>query len=313
MSHETRTAELLVRWWNFTDAGVWGKAQAAKHLQQQTVHADKDDLDDELGLISLLSAPLAKPYVGRIPVDTREGLSKGDPDNDTLLDVWLESQFGLTDFDKFRVELGNSDSVYELVLESGKKFRGTLAVLCSLRLASVLMKRPNPLFFLSPATRDANLTDQVGLVFDPRSLLPTPSGKEHRQLMMAGDHVLLSIQHRFLFGSYLPELAGKAVIDGVSLSKAHARCHRSDTGNGAASGGSHSTATAPKEITRVAVVRYFLLGTSHVLKTVLSQSLRYGNTGHRVIALFVAPWSSRLVVGRRDYRKLRRLSRWGMV
>ena len=313
MGHSTTTTELLIRWWNFTDAGVLGRAMSARRVEGQFVDAGTTDFEDSHGLLALSCTAL--PEISSTPSsgETSTESSNEDFGSRTLLDVWLETGSDQADLDEFATEIYNPTSVYEVILESGKLFRTDLASLCSIRLAAVLLRRPNPLFYLPPSEGSKWKKDCSSMVFDPRFLLPIPQASKYRRALLATDQILVSKQYLFLFGNYLPELVGKAVGDDALLSIAHARAHRQvsllhDAIFATGSGGKTST-----ELATVPTVRFVLLGVARVLKSVLSGSLQYGNSCHRVLSSFVGPWSSRSVLGKHEYRELKRLSRRGLV
>ena len=313
MSHSTTTAEFLIRWWNFTDAGVWGRAISARRVEAKFVDSGETDYVDSLGLPALISTPLPEVASTSSSGEISTESSNEDSGSKTLLDVWLKTVSDHADLDEFAAEIYGPTSVYEVILESGKVFWADLAALCSIRLAAVLMRRPNPLFYLPATGGRKRKTDCSSMVFDPRFLLPIPQASKYRRALLATDQILVSKHHLFLFGNYLPELVGKAVVDDAPLSIAHARVHQpvsllSDPSLAAGSDSKTST-----EIATIPAVRFVLLGVARVLKSVLSGSLQYGNIHHRLISSFVGPWSSRSVFGRHEYRDLKRLSRRGLV
>lgn len=313
MSHSTTTTELLIRWWNFTDAGVWGRAISARQVEGQIVDAGKTNYEDPFGILALISTPLPEVASTSSSGETSTESSTGDSGSMTLLDVWLEKGSKQADLDELVAEIYSPTSVYELILESGKVFLTDLASLCSIRLAAVLMRRPNPLFYLPPTVGSKRKTDCSSMVFDLRFLLPIPQASKYRRALLATDQILVSTHHLFLFGNYLPELIGKAVVDDAPLSTAHARVHRPVSLLCDASFATGSGSKRSIEVATVPSVRFFLLGVAQVLKSVFSGSLQYGNSRHRLISSLVGPRSSRSVLGRHEYRDLKRLSRRGLV
>ena len=313
MSHSSRTSELLVRWWNFTDAGVWGRALSARRVEDQSVDAAVAGQDDQLGLTQLIASRLEEFASETSSTKTTGESLHQDHGLKTFLDMWIESAFDQKGINEFATELYNPSSMYELVLESGKTFRAHLPLLCSIRIAEVLLKRPNPLFYFPPAAFRSGTEGHSCMVFDPRFLLPIAHASSYRRALLAADQIRVSRNHLFLFGNYFPELVGKAVLDSAPLAAAHARARQADS---LLSGGNLTTGPsneASREMVTVPIVRIFLLGFARLLKGLFSGSVRHANRSHRIISSLVGPWSSKPVLGRRDYLELKRLSRRGMV
>ena len=312
MSYSTRTSELLVGWWNFSDAGVCGRALSARRVDDHSVEVPKLGQEDPLGLFQLISVRLEEGAMETSSTKSPKKSHHRADGLDTFLGMWIQSISDHTGIDEFATELYDLSSVYELVLESGKSFRTGLASLCSIRLAAVLLRRPNPLFYLPPTDRGSRSDDSFSIVFDPRFLLPIPLASQYRRALLAANEILVSKHHLFLFGNYLPELVGKAVLDDAPLSTAHARVQQrvrlasdADFAPEPKTNGSTGLANSP-------IVRWVLLGVARVLKSLLSGSHHYGDNRHRVISSLLGPWSSQPTLGKPEYRHLKRLSRGGV-
>lgn len=316
MNHLTRTSGLLVRWWNFSDHGVWGPAISARRVDIQSIHpgigSHVENHDDPIGLQTLVSTPLTRIAPAAFSKTTPTEPTQGNLSSKTFLDTWLEVGWDQEAIDDFSAELSSPTGVYELVLESGKTFRAELSALCAIRLAAALLKRPNPLFYVVPSVRSQAINHTV-LLFDPRFLLPISEASIYRRALLVADQILVSRHHSFLFSSYMPELVGKVVLDDAPLSEAHARARHADNLPRSTNLMTVLSVKASTEVANVPIVRIALLGVARLAKIILSGSLRYGNISHRIISTLVGPWSSKPFLGRRDYQELKNLSRRAAV
>lgn len=317
MKHLTRISGLLVRWWNFSDHGVWGPAISARPVDIESVRpgvqSHVENHDDPIGLQTLVSTPLTRIAPAAFFSNTTPSEpTQGKLSSKTLLDIWLEGGCDQEAIDDFSAELSSPTGVYELVLESGKTFRAELSTLCAIRLAAALLKRPNPLFYLVPSVR-SQAENHTILLFDPRFLLPISEASIYRRALLVADQVLVSRHHSFLFSSYLPELVGKVVLDDAPLSEAHARARHADNLPRGTNLMTVLSVKASTEVANVPIVRIALLGVARLAKIILSGSLRYGNISHRIISTLVGPWSSKPFLGRRDYQELKNLARRATV
>ncbi len=178
-------------------------------------------------------------------------------------------------------------------------------------MAQLMLTKPNPLFYLPVRSLDGEKGPHDTVFFDPRWLLPTLDAREARNaLLKHRTPVVVSPGQVVLFGTFLPELVGLAVMDNVSLLSAHSRVTESEEDTVREPTGTSNrsrTRYEPRAISPIG--RYLLLGVAQFAKKLLGPSVANGNWQEKTIRAFIGPRPSKPDVGSADYRELQRLIR----
>jgi hypothetical protein len=299
---------LLLRWWNFTTNGVLGQltsvtSEASSQTNFRSVSEevspweaafvrafqDLDGQDTELSRISSDAVQTARP---------------------TLLDSWLEGLLNKHFLGDFEDELRNPSRLFTATFNSGKTRQGSLPSLVALRFASIVLQRPNPLFFWLNVAEDEPSATGSRTYLDPQWLLPTTSGLMARaQLVHTDGNFLVDPAWAFTAGSYLPDLAGRFQIG----SRQPIRSPDADADAGAVesrgklfldelvSGIRHRT------LSDSAFPRIIGMGSAFLVKKLLSPKFTFGTRRYQILERLIGLRSSAGLIGRPRYKQLRRL------
>ena len=197
---------LFVKWWNFPGSMADQRFGRAKTLQRQI--GRWRDVEHEVSVPFLTTI-----IIGTAQSDlfVREADSFGENANKfSLLDRVLLTDSSIDDFIDFEITVTNPEAYFLLTFESGQRICGSLADLCSVRLAGIISHRPSPVFY---DENYENAFDQelppIENLASPHMWLPTWTGHETRFRAVAGSpRTGMPLFLYFLSGNYLPDLHG---------------------------------------------------------------------------------------------------------
>ncbi len=296
---------LLLRWWNFTTNGVFGQLssvtsegsnQASFRSVSEEVSPwevafvkafqDLDGQDTELSRISSDAVQIARP---------------------SLLDSWLEGLLDKQFLGDFEDELRNPSRLFTATFSSGKTRQGTLPSLVALRFASIVLQRPNPLFFWLNAAEDGPSTTVPRTSLDPRWLLPTPSGLIARgQLVQGDENFLVDPAWAFTAGSYLPDLAGRLQIGSRQPLRPPDADGPAFESRGEPFLDELVSGIRGRTLSDSAFFRLIGVGVAFVAKQLLSPNLTFGSRRYHILERLIGSRSSKGLIGRSRYKQLRR-------
>jgi hypothetical protein len=297
--------EVLLRWWNFTSNGVLGDLTSIRS-HDSGIESLADIPESVARMVELLATPLqVQPASEPLPAAVKHSAVRGS-EGHTLLDRWLLDGLPLDSLKAFEGELTEPSRVFAAQWKAGKTAVASLPVLVALRMVSILLQRPNPLFYRQPKTDQERLHSGQLIGFDSRWLLPTDSGATARaRVSSSRTSVVIDPAWMFAAGSYLPDLFGQLVIDnGSSTWWSHddlTQTAKQDNAPASLRGSAHTTRD-PEDFR---LFRSAGLGAAFLSKKLLARGLTYGSKRHAFLDRLTGPRSSKHLLAVSDYKQLR--------
>ncbi len=197
---------LFVGWWNFPAAMHDRRFGQALTLHEVNEVPDPSSFDVQVPFLSSLIISTTSPATAEQPAAT----ATAGPDSFSILDQYLNAESTADEYRQFEDVLLQPTRRFLLTCSSGRTVSGSLAALCSLRLAGVISRRPSPVFFYE------NYTEAMGShvlspskAASPHLWLPTLCGLSLRSSILSGAEAPgVPLFLYFLSGNFLPEAHG---------------------------------------------------------------------------------------------------------
>ncbi len=197
--------QLFLKWWSFYPSMIdktWGRPISLEHIQG-------DARLRKVTKVPLLSEALSN---GCICHDSSSPDIRVPAGNSlSLLDRHLLSELKVETLRLFHSALRNSNHFFSLTFDTGRAVSGSLADLCSLRLAGIIKSKPSPVFFDENYPIDSGETHPEGQMICCNAWLPTFQGLQIRTRFLESTEPLkIPLFLYFLSGNYVPEGHGLA-------------------------------------------------------------------------------------------------------
>lgn len=305
---------LLLRWWQL---GLLPGEDAP--VSCHTVSPPTGQLSPRhFGLPERLATHLESvmPQYPDPKVEPKNTQGKGIPQVTlaSYLDTWMGSDCPASNRDVFENALVDSTQFFELMWPSGRRVVAPLSELCALRIATFLIREPNPAFFSLAGFPKSRNPSGGCLFFDPRWLLPTAAARGVRDQLLSNDQrIHVEPSQLYLASAFLPELLGQMVLVVTTDDEVGAMPSKglgTSITDQFTVGKTVARFSLPRSLMRISFVRFGFMVLAHVVKKILEPSAQNGSWQLRLVQRLTGPWSSRRWFGRSEFRQLKKLVNW---
>ncbi len=302
MESAIRTHEILLRWWNFAGVGLSGQALCVEKVETGLERWTENDS------VSLKKLVIQRNNLGPNRISATNRKPNSGPGHVSLLDTYLDEYFDFEALELFEESLVGSQQLFRVMADSGKTYIGSLSLLCSMRIASLMALQPNRAFFVIPDEPTGLAVKSETLSFDLWCILPTLSARAWRQnLSLYTSNVFVSKAHLYLFGNYLPDFIGNCVVTASPPGTSPAGGSLSSVHQGVSVVKNEILVDKEGETLGFHIFRLSLLALASVVKMLAEKRVVPNKLLTEISRRLVGPTSSRGVFGRHEYRLLKRL------